>query len=117
MQEKLFDILNVVALILVSIVFVIILTGCSNKQIVKKEIVEKKIYIKSKCPKLKLYDYNKSLILNAYNEDNKICIVDWNVCIDRDKFVELLTHIKMLKKSNQLYKEEIIKYNNFVEKH
>jgi hypothetical protein len=108
--------LNLLAIIsiLILLIMILFLNGCSTKTIVQKEIVEKKIYIKSPCPKLKVFGYNKTIELDAYNKGDKICVVQWEACIPKEEMMKLITHIKMLKEVNQKYKEEIMKYNQFI---
>ena len=89
----------------------IIFMGCADKPIIKKELVVKKVYVKSKCPKLRTFDYNKTLSLTAYNKGNKICIKEWKACIPKEEMIKLIVHIKMLKEVNKKYKEEIEEYN------
>jgi len=89
----------------------LIFTGCANKTIVKKELIVKKVYVKRKCPKLKIFEINKSIILTAYNKNNKICIKEWNSCIPQKEMINLISYIKYLKEINLRYKEEIQNYN------
>jgi uncharacterized protein YceK len=112
MKDKM-NLVAIISLIIMIIIF-ILMTGCSTKTIIKKEIVEKKIYIKSPCPKLKVFEYNKSIVLDAYLKNDKICVIQWDACLPKEKMFELMKHIKMLKEVNKKYREEITKYNKFI---
>jgi hypothetical protein len=97
-----------IGLLIFSLFFV---NGCASKTIVQKEIVTKKVYVKSPCPKLKVFDSNKSIILNAYNDGNKICVEEWKTCIPKEEMIKLISYIKYLKEINSKYKKEILEYN------
>ena len=83
----------------------IFLESCST-------ILEKPVYIKSKYPVLKEYPVNKTLILKVYNKNNEICVKDWNnVCIPKEKFLELVNFIELYKKQLKKANQEIELYN------
>jgi len=84
--------------------------GCAEKTVYKK------IYIQPKYPKLKLYEFNKSITLNVKNHNKFVCIKEWKGCIPKEKFVELVKYIKELKMNNLKYTNEIKKYNNFIKR-
>ena len=110
MKDKM-TILSVVSIVLMVIFIMFFMQGCSTKTIVKKEVVTKKVYVKRPCPKLKVFDYNKTITLNAYNKGNKICVEEWKTCIPKQEMIKLVAHIKMLKEVNSKYRKEIEDYN------
>ena len=110
---KKFDFLSIFTVILIVslLILYLFLSGCAEKPIIHKELVVKKVYIKTKCPKLKIYDFNKTLVLNAYNKGNKICIKEWNACIPKKQMINLIIYTKELKGIISNYKKEIEEYN------
>jgi len=70
--------------------------ACSTKP----EVVVKTKYIMVK-PSLPTYateEFNKSLSYTFYNKGNKVCVKEWgDVCIPKDKMIELISYIKDLK--------------------
>ena len=81
------------------------LTSCTHTLI-------KPVYIKSKYPVLKEYPVNKTLTLKVYNKNNEICVKDWNnVCIPKEKFLELVNFIELYKKQLKKANQEIELYN------
>jgi hypothetical protein len=81
--------------------------GCTTKEI---PVIKYK-YIEKTCPKLKIYDFNKSLELTIKKDKNKICIKEWGSCIKEEEFYKLVRYIKELKLINEKYKNEIKLYN------
>jgi uncharacterized protein YxeA len=92
--------------------FLLLLIGCSTKPIIQKEIVVKRVYVKSKCPKLKVFDvYNRDVSLTAYNNNGKVCVKEWNACIPKEQMINLISYIRYLKEVNNKYRKEIEEYN------
>ena len=103
-KKHILDILALLLLIAIPFLF----SACSTKEYV----IEKLQY-----PKLRVYDYNKSLKLTAYNKGNKVCIKEWGTCIPKSEMIKLITYTHSQKKIIDLYKKEILQYNEFAKKH
>jgi len=99
--------LTAVILWLLSLIF---FTGCATRT----EIITKYKYVRPKLPQLQVYEYNKSLNLTAYNKNGKICIKEWNGCIDKKAFINLAKYIKELKGTLKKCNNQIIEYNKML---
>lgn len=89
--------------------------ACSTKP----EVVVKTKYVmvKPPLPEYKVEDFNKSLKLTFYNKGNKVCVKEWdNVCIPKERMIELVSYIKDLKTSLNKCNLKIKNYIKFREK-
>jgi len=86
--------------------------GCTPK-IKEVEVVKYKI-IKPHYPKLKEYEFNKSLTLHLYNKKGFVCFKDESGCIKKTKLKEIVNYIFELKKINAKLIQEVKEYNQFV---
>ena len=83
-------------------------TGCAQKP----QTIVKYKYIEKKCPPLTVYQgCEVNLSLTAYNKNNQICIKEWNGCIDKKAFIDLVKYIKNIRSVCKKYEYQIIEYN------
>ena len=106
--------LEYVTFALLAAVVLMFLQGCSQPQ---PQTIIKYKYIERKCPVLKTYPAPQSLTINVYNEDDKICVQEWqDACLPKTEFLKLARHIKQLRATCNKYKQEITIYNQKIAK-
>jgi len=100
--------LTVFVLSLLTLFILCFFTGCAQKP----QTIVKYKYIEKKCPPLTVYQgCDANLTLTAYNKNNQICIKEWNGCIDKKAFIDLVKYIKNIKSVCKKYEYQIIEYN------
>jgi len=112
MRKAKIDFMTAFTMIITVFIMVLVMianSGCAEKTVV----VTKYKYVQQKCPRLTVYkDWNKTINLTAFNKDGKICIKEWNGCIDKNAFIDLAKYIENLKKTCAKYQYEIKEYNS-----
>ena len=84
--------------------FVIIITGCANREVVIKQHY---IYIKPKLPYLKVYSLPNKIELKAKDIKGQICLSKANTLL-------FINYTKTLRITAILYKNEVIEYNKML---
>ena len=94
---------------LIAIISPLLFLGCAEKEI---KVVPKYIKIPCHYPKLKMYQDTERLNLAIRPQDNKVCIKQWNTCIPKNEFMNLVKFIKHKEATIKKYEVEIKNYNN-----
>jgi Cft2 family RNA processing exonuclease len=87
----------------------LIFLGCSEKQVVKY------VKIKPTYHKLEVYNEPQELKLHIKGAKikgkEKICVKEFDACLNRKSFLELINYINEYKTISKNYKNEIMLYN------